>query len=108
MVPQARPEATEACVIYPCSPLLLPDDIHAARMLWKSTDADYVVTSYPDRVQDCGCLYYGGASAFRQGRSLVSLNTHLLPLPANRCIDINTPDDWARAESLFDALRRAP
>lgn len=95
----------EACVIYPCSPLLRPDDICAAHMLLHTTDADFVVTSYPDRIEDCGCLYFGRANSFRQSRPLVNGRTRLLPLPANRCIDINTPEDLARAEAMFDALR---
>ena len=104
---QSWPEVTEAAVIYPCSPLLQGADIRAASLLLETTDADYVVTSYPDRIEDCGCLYFGLAEAFRQGRSLVNGNTRLLPLPATRCIDINTVADWLLAESMFDALRRA-
>lgn len=92
-----------ACVIYPCSPLLLVEDIwRGMRALQFNT---YAMTVGPDG-QDAGCFYWGRAHAFREGVPLT--NASHVELPAERVCDINTPEDWARAEHLYDALRRAP
>ena len=102
----AWPEATKACVIYPCSPMLLPDDIREAHLLLMPL-ISYIVSVQASPLADAGCFYWGRASAFRGAAPLYDATTIAYPLPANRCIDINTMDDWATAESMFDALRRA-
>lgn len=99
------PQAHFACVIYPCSPLLLAADL--ARGVQALRGLCYVMSTYPDGA-DAGCFYWGRAQAFREGLSLDHPSTVFVPLPAERCIDINTIGDWHVAESKYDALRRAP
>lgn len=92
-----------ACVIYPCSPLLIVADLYRGmRALQFNT---YAMSTGPDGV-DAGCFYFGRGHAFREGIPLT--NAAHVELPADRVCDINTPEDWARAEKLYDALRRAP
>lgn len=99
------PNAHFACVIYPCSPLLLAADLaRGAHVLQGHT---YAMSTGPDGA-DAGCFYWGSANAFREGLPLDSPLTKFVPLPEERCIDINTPEDWRVAESKYDALRRAP
>lgn len=94
-----------ACVIYPCSPLLLPEDLRAARRLMVGQGVPYVYSVGPDG-RDAGCFYMGAAHAFRGHVPLDKGTTY--QLPEERTCDVNTPADWIRAESLYAALRRAP
>lgn len=95
------------CVIYPCTPLLTPDDLKAG---WTSllTPAAKPFTRLvgPDG-KDAGAAYWGWTRAFRDRKPLDQFNTVDVCLPAERCIDIDTPEDMARAEAMFDALRRS-
>lgn len=93
-----------ACVIYPCVPLLQPKDLMG--LMIAQGKQQYAMTVGPDG-KDAGAAYWGRADAFREGVPLEG-HTNLYTLPAERCIDINTPEDWAIAEKLYDVLRRAP
>lgn len=52
---------------------------------------------------DAGQFYWGGAAAWRSGVS-PHMNGWGWPVPAWRAVDIDTPDDWRRAELLYRAL----
>jgi pseudaminic acid cytidylyltransferase len=52
---------------------------------------------------DAGQFYWGTAAAWQSGRS-PHLGARTLVLPSWAAVDIDTPDDWARAEALFRAL----
>lgn len=52
---------------------------------------------------DAGQFYWGTAAAWLSGRS-PHLGARTLVLPSWAAVDIDTPDDWARAEALFRAL----
>lgn len=96
-------------VIYPCSPLLQPEDLragHAELLLPRHLTKYFVRSVGPDGV-DAGCFYFGWVRAFRDRKPLDAFNTADYVMPAERVCDINTPDDMARAEAMFDALRRA-
>lgn len=95
-------QATEACVIYPCSPMLHADDLRIAHGCWQmAARSRYAMSILPDNT-DAGCFYFGSAGAFLDGVPLEG-NSMRLPVDPNRFIDINTPEDWARAESMFNA-----
>jgi pseudaminic acid cytidylyltransferase len=101
-------QGSAACVIYPCTPLL--DVFHLKQgyaELLKPHNKAFVRAVGPDG-QDAGCFYWGWMRAFRDRRPLDAFNTADYRLPAERVCDINTPEDWALAESMFEALRRAP
>ena len=51
---------------------------------------------------DAGQFYWGRASAW-QGGVDIHLNCRTLIIPEWRAVDIDTPDDWSRAETLFQA-----
>ena len=97
------------CVIYPTSPLLLPDDLQrgwGTLLSPASLSRSFAMSVGPDG-QDAGCWYWGWTLHFRARRPLDDYTTVKVKMPAERVCDINTPDDWARAETMFDALRRA-
>lgn len=54
---------------------------------------------------DVGQFYWGKAEAWLAGLN-IHLNARTLVLPEWRVVDIDTPDDWARAELLYGALRQ--
>lgn len=100
----------EVCVIYPCSPMLRGED------LFYGYDA---FARFPDRYTysvlagpgslfvDAGCYYWARAERFMRNAPMTPLDQRIA-VDRRRFIDINTPQDWARAESMFNALRRAP
>jgi N-acylneuraminate cytidylyltransferase len=55
---------------------------------------------------DAGQFYWGRADAWLQGKQIFSPNALPVLLPRHRVQDIDTPEDWARAEWLFKAMTR--
>ena len=54
---------------------------------------------------DAGQFYWGKADAWLQGRMIFSSGSEPVPLPRHRVQDIDTPEDWVRAEWLFKAIQ---
>ena len=54
---------------------------------------------------DAGQFYWGHAAAWLAGKPIFSRGAAAVPLPRNRVQDIDTPEDWERAELMFMALR---
>jgi pseudaminic acid cytidylyltransferase len=54
---------------------------------------------------DAGQFYFGRAEAWRAGKAIIGPDAQPLILPRHRVQDIDTPEDWARAELMFKALR---
>ena len=55
---------------------------------------------------DAGQFYWGEASAWLTGKPLFSQVAAPVPLPRHRVQDIDTPEDWQRAEWLFKAMQQ--
>lgn len=53
---------------------------------------------------DAGQFYWGRASAWLAGKPLFSNDSSPVHLPRHRVQDIDTPEDWQRAEWLFKAM----
>jgi CMP-N-acetylneuraminic acid synthetase len=92
----------EACVIYPCSPMLQANDLQAAYWRLHTPPMPLYVMSAAGH-QDAGCYYFGLVGAFIAQRSLET-HAYRMHVDSARFIDINTPEDLARAESMFKAL----
>ena len=54
---------------------------------------------------DAGQFYWGRAHAWLQGEMIFSPHSLPVLLPRHRVQDIDTPEDWARAEWLFKAMQ---
>jgi pseudaminic acid cytidylyltransferase len=54
---------------------------------------------------DAGQFYWGRAEAWREGLPLLSESAAPVRLPRERVQDIDTEEDWRRAEQLFRLLR---
>jgi N-acylneuraminate cytidylyltransferase len=57
---------------------------------------------------DAGQFYWGRADAWLQGRPIFSSDAVPVILPRHRVQDIDTPEDWARAELMFRVLQSQP
>jgi pseudaminic acid cytidylyltransferase len=89
------------CCIYPCAPMLRPETLVLARRVL--LDKCYVVP-VATWLRDPGQFYFGHTEAFLNDIPLLSLDTRLLPIdPATEC-DINTEEDWIRAEAMYARL----
>lgn len=53
---------------------------------------------------DAGQFYWGRAEAWLQGKMIFSPDSLPVLLPRHRVQDIDTPEDWVRAEWLFKAM----
>lgn len=51
---------------------------------------------------DAGQFYWGARRAWLDGRD-IHAEGRTIVLPADRVVDIDTPEDWARAEALYSA-----
>jgi CMP-N-acetylneuraminic acid synthetase len=96
-----RAEYDYACVIYPCAPLMTTEDLHEGYERLRNGKAPYVYTVGPDW-QDAGQWYWGRVEDFVTGTSLDQADLYLLP--AGRTCDINTEEDWVRAEQLYEVM----
>ena len=56
---------------------------------------------------DAGQFYWGQASAWLQEKPIFSEQAAPVKLPRHRVQDIDTPEDWVRAEWLFKAMQEA-
>ncbi|MFD2190061.1 pseudaminic acid cytidylyltransferase [Pistricoccus aurantiacus] len=54
-----------------------------------------------DAFHDAGQFYWGRAEAWCEGRPIFSAQAAPVMLPRHRVQDIDTPEDWQRAEWLF-------
>jgi pseudaminic acid cytidylyltransferase len=126
------------CCIYPCVPLIEPDDLSTALRVLREGGTDYVfpVAPFPSPIQralrragdgttrpfhpehastrsqdlepafyDAGQFYWGVRDAWLAGRN-IHAHGKTIVLPEWRVVDVDTPDDWSRAEAMFAALGR--
>jgi len=103
---EQMPDVKTACVIYATCPLLAPRDLAAGLVALGYPNKQFAMSVDPNG-RDAGCFYWGKADAFRDDLKLDAPHTARVELPASRVCDINFPSDWARAESMYQALRRA-
>ena len=54
---------------------------------------------------DAGQFYWGRTQAWLDGKPYLLGNSAPIQLPGYRVQDIDTPDDWKRAEVMFKAIR---
>jgi len=59
----------------------------------------------PDHYHDAGMFYWFDTRRFMANPQLMGPDAVAFAISPERCQDINTPDDWARAETKFRVLR---
>ena len=58
----------------------------------------------PEALHDAGQFYWGRPSAWIEGKRIFDRHSIPLVIPSWRVQDIDTPDDWRRAELMGEAL----
>lgn len=96
-------EPEHACCIYATAPLMTKRDLVVGLGMLASKISEYVYTVGPDGT-DAGQFYWGETQAFVRGVPLQGHSQHL-ELQAERVCDINTEEDWLRAEQMYAALQ---
>jgi len=63
---------------------------------------------FPEAFHDIGQLYWGVSKAFLEGNPMfVDDTTAPIRVDRHRAQDIDTPEDWNRAEALYRGLESA-
>jgi pseudaminic acid cytidylyltransferase len=61
----------------------------------------------PEAWHDAAQFYWGRAPAWLDNARIFALHSTIVPIPHWRVQDIDTPDDWIRAEALAQLMGRA-
>lgn len=101
-----------ACCVYPCSPMMTAEDLRNGFVALTDPRAqtDFAYSVGIDPFRDAGNWYWGKMQSFLDGVPLNpdGFNIMKVVIPNERCIDINTPDDWTKAEMMFRELHDLP
>jgi pseudaminic acid cytidylyltransferase len=73
------------------------------RMLWPDNEIKRS-QDLPEVWHDAGQFYWGRRDAFLNQKVLFSAKSYPLVLPRHLVQDIDTPEDWERAEKMFSAI----
>lgn len=73
--------------------------------MFEPTNFDKRSQDLEEAYHDAGQFYWGTASAWLEGRIIFSPKAFPIVLPRHRVQDIDTPEDWVRAEWLFKAMQ---
>jgi len=88
------------CALYATSPLVTPDDIHYAEWKYGEQGGHEFIYSADREGVPTGGFYIGSWHWFAEG-----LNPYAYGVPSpTKDIDINTPEDWSRAEKLYEEI----
>lgn len=104
--PSEKERPMYACCIYATAPLLDVSSLQFAKYELDCDDkCNYAFSVGCNPLQDAGQFYFGKTKAFLAGVPLVWPSSKLIPIKDDRVCDINTPEDWTRAEQMYTALQ---
>lgn len=97
------------CCIYATSPMISQKDIIEGHdyINVPSMDIDHVVSiGYPN-LRDAAQFYWSYAQAIWDGDTYFSRDavTQCIKIDESRVCDINTPEDWSKAETMYKELK---
>jgi N-acylneuraminate cytidylyltransferase len=58
----------------------------------------------PEAWHDAGQFYWGRKNAFLENEGVFSAKSYPVVLPRHLVQDIDTPEDWERAERMFNSI----
>lgn len=96
-----------ACCIYPSAPMMTAGDLQRGWWRLQVPRTVYTMSVGTDPLHDPGQWYFGLADAFRDNLPLIDINTGMVPIPPERCCDINTEEDWSKAETMYQAWQES-
>lgn len=98
---------TEVCCIYPTAPMMTKDDLRRGYdALSRHAETQYTFAVAESPFGPAGWFYWGRASAFINNIPLVAEHSVMIPIPPERCIDINTPEDWDKAIKMYKSFKQ--
>ena len=92
------------CCIYPTAPLMSVVDLEYGFNVLINDDFTYAFSVGTNPLCDAGQFYWGHVEDFLVDMPLIDTNTAMIPIADDRVCDINTIDDFHRAEKMFEAL----
>lgn len=103
------PDSDYICGIYPTCPLMRPDDIaRGYRVISENESLHYAMAVGTNPLADAGQFYWGRTKTFLDRKPLLTAHTAMIPISDRNVCDINTPEDWARAATMFVVLQGVP
>ncbi len=94
-----------SCVIYATAPLMLPEDLKNGYRMLSENSLDYI-HSVDVNKQDAGQWYWGRTQAFIDRIPLLGgEKSWKFMIPSDRVCDINYPEDWERAETMYEVMK---
>lgn len=90
-----------ACCIYPCAPMMTVDDLDQGLKALKRDHHTYAFAVAEEPFGPAGTFYWGWTRSFKEHLNLVTPYAAMIPIPPERCIDINTQEDWDKAERMY-------
>lgn len=93
-----------AVCLYATAPLLEPQDIDRCVFEVRINQHAFAMTVGAEPLRDAGACYAGTGDSFAAVRPLIATHTAMVPLPEHRICDINTIDDFERAERMYEAI----
>lgn len=96
-----------ACCIYATAPFISQWDLRKGlEILQSNEDIDYVFSMGIDPNQDAAQWYWGRTCAWVNKKHFVGPRSRMFQIQAHLHCDINTPEDWQRAEALYVQIHR--
>ena len=96
-------DCCHVCCIYATAPLMSACDLEYGYNVL-SNEVEYAFAVGTNPLCDAGQFYWGSAEAFRAGLPLIETYTAMIPIDDKRVCDINTEEDWLRAEKMYTDL----
>lgn len=93
------------CLLHPTSPLRTSDDIDACCALCVDMDLPAVVSAETGAAVPNGAVYVGRSGWLQAGGDFDDPALLKYEMPPERSVDVNTPEDFERAERLM-AMRQ--
>lgn len=94
------------CCVYPTAPLMSVVDLQRGLFeLMANKDSHYSFSVGTEPLQDAGQFYWAYKPALMRGEPLISTRTIMIPISTDRVCDINTIQDFERAEQMYSALQ---
>ena len=105
VIKQLDVKSNFVCCLYATAPLMKSFDISdGLKVLVEDEKANYAFSVGTEPLQDAGQFYWGRRTAFETGLSLIGPRSRMIPIESERVCDINTEDDWLRAERMYADL----
>ena len=99
-----------ACCIYATAPLMTALDIQRGFCTLIEMKAHYAISIYgadDQPITDAAQFIWATRRALINNEPLAGSRTALVPIAPNRVCDINTEEDWQRAERMYLELNKA-